>query len=211
MLVILYLVLAKTLSPSELGIQYLQNEKGFSKVINKNNASVILIDSHETGFFMKTYYLKFRVITGYDTIDEVIVRTNKEFAKKNSSYIGLSLYRNSQDYEEFTPLPPGSFYIGNNEFGEWRTNDQGELVWKFKKPLKNLPKFLGWGNFVPNFKFYEQLKIKQNLGEPFFGLHNEFGSNGFITRTEFPQYFTKNKMKEINMKSLLFQYLKENF
>ena len=54
MLVIIYLGLAKALSPSEIGVQYLQNEKGFSKIVKGPLATVILVDTHATGFIIKT-------------------------------------------------------------------------------------------------------------------------------------------------------------
>ncbi len=210
-LVFIYFGLAKTLSPSELGIQYLQNEKSFSKVIKKTNVTAILIDTHETGFFMKTYYLKFRVYSGYDNLEDIIVRTSKEFAHKNSKYIGLSLYRKSEEKEEFLPLPPGSLYIGNNEYGEWKVAEDGSLSWKFNKSFKNLPRYFGWGDFVPTMEFYQQLKIKERLNEPFLGLNNEFGSDGSLTRKEFPQYFNEGRYKKVSLKTLLLQYFKENF
>jgi hypothetical protein len=210
-LVILYLGLAKTLSPSEFGVQYLQNEKGFNKIISGNNTTVILIDTHATGFLMKTYYQKFRVISGYDNVEEIIVRTSKEFARKNLDHIGLSIYRKSDSREEFTPLPPGSLYIGNTEFGDWKINKRGKIVWRFNKPLKNLPRYLGWGTFRPDVDFFQQLKVKQSLGEPFYGPNGEFGSSGFITRKEFPHFFKEERMKKIEMKTLLIEYFKENF
>ncbi len=210
-LVILYLGLAKTLSPSEFGVQYLQNEKGFNKIISGNNTTVILIDTHATGFLMKTYYQKFRVISGYDNVEEIIVRTSKEFARKNLDNIGLSIYRKSDSREEFTPLPPGSLYIGNTEFGDWKINKKGKIVWRFNRPLKNLPRYLGWGTFRPDVDFFQQLKVKQSLGEPFYGPNGEFGSSGFITRKEFPHFFNEERMKKVEMKTLLIEYFKENF
>src|SRR6476659_7853431 len=98
-LIISYLGLAKALSPSEHGVQYLQNERGFSKLIKGDQSTVILVDAHATGFLIKTYYQKYRVISGYDNVEELIVRTSKEFAKKNMKNIGLSLYRVTDEKE----------------------------------------------------------------------------------------------------------------
>src|SRR6476619_5845112 len=149
-LLITYLGLSKALSPSEHGVQYLQNARAFSKIIKGDQSTVILIDTHATGFLIKTYYQKYRVISGYDNVEELIVRTSKEFAKKNMSHIGLSLYRKSDVSEEFLPLPPGSLYLGNREFGDWKTSKKGRVYWKFNKVFKNFPKYLGWGKFRPD-------------------------------------------------------------
>lgn len=211
MLIILYLGLAKALSPSEIGVHYLQNERGFSKLVKAPLATVILMDTHATGFLIKTYYQKYRVISGYDTVEELIVRTSREFAKKNLSHIGLSVYRRSDDKEEFVPLPPGSLYVGNREFGEWRTNKKGVVRWRFNKSFKNFPRYLGWGKYRPTEKFLEGVKESVSLNRPYFGPENEFGPSGRITRESFPHFFKDERMKKVELKTLLIEYLKENF
>ena len=210
-LVITYLGLAKALSPSEHGVQYLQNERAFSKLIKGNQSTAILIDTHATGFLIKTYYQKYRVISGYDNVEELIVRTSKEFAKKNMPHIGLSLYRKSDTSEEFLPLPPGSLYIGNREFGDWKVSKTGRTIWKFNKGYKNFPKYLGWGKFRPDVDFFQQMRSYANLNLPYFGTKQQFGPNGKITRENFPQFFREERMKKVDMKTLLIEYFKENF
>src|SRR5665647_38339 len=165
MLVIVYLGLAKALSPSELGVHYLQNERGFAKLIRSTEATVILVDSHTTGFLIKTYYQKFRVIAGYDSVEELIVRTSKEYAKKNLKNIGLSLYRRTENKEEFLPLPPGSLYLGNRQYGVWTETKSGKIRWRFHKTFKNLPKYLGWGNFRPDEEFYDRMRSSVSLNQ----------------------------------------------
>lgn len=211
MLIIIYLGLAKALSPSEIGVHYLQNERGFSKLVKAPLATVILVDTHATGFLIKTYYQKYRVISGYDQIEELIVRTSKEFARRNLSNIGLSLYRRIDDKEEFLPLPPGTLYIGNREFGDWKTNKKGETTWRFNKAFKNFPRYLGWGKFRPDQNFYQQMKSSVSLNQPYFGPNNEFGPLGSITQENFPHFFKDERMKKVELKTLLIEYLKENF
>lgn len=210
-LMILYLILAKTLSPSEIGIHYLQNEKGFSKLIKDEPTTVILIDTHATGFLIKTYYQKYRIISGYDKVEEVIVRTNKDFARKNLSNIGMSIYRRSQHVENFFPLPPGTIYIANREFGEWKKRKDGSKVWRFNKSFKNFPRYLGWGEFRPDEEFYQTARAHETQGLPFFGMNNEFGPEGRITQESFPQFFKDSKVKKVDLRTLLIEYFQENF
>ncbi len=210
-LTILYLGLAKALSPSETGVQYLQNNKGFSKIVKGHQSTMILVDTHATGFLIKTYYQKYRLISGYDTVEEIIVRTSREFAKKNLKFIGLSIYRKSPEKEEFLPLPPGSLYVGNREYGEWRENKKGEIRWRFNKVFKNFPKYLGWGKFRPDEEFFQELRSRASLNEPFFGVQGEFGPQGKITQENFPHFFNEERMKKVDMKTLLIEYFKENF
>ena len=210
-LTITYLGLAKALSPTEVGVQYLQNEKGFSKILKDPSVSVILIDTHHTGFLIKTYYQKYRVISGYDNIEEMIVRTSREYAKKNIKNVGLSLYRKLDNKEEYLPVPPGSHYVGNPEYGEWRTTKSGIVKWYFWKAFKDFPKFFGWGKWRPTEEFYQQMRNSQVNNKPFYGVEEEFGLNGRITRENFPHFFKTERTKQINMKDLLIEYFKENF
>jgi hypothetical protein len=211
-LTISYLGLAKALSPSEVGVQYVQNEKSFAKILKGNSVSVILVDTHSTGFLIKTYYQKYRVISDYDNIEEMIVRTSREYAKKNLKNIGLSLYRRLENKEESLPLPPGSFYIGNSEYGEWRTSEKtGVTRWIFWKAYKDFPKYFGWGKWRPTEEFYREMRNAQTANHPFYGTHEEFGINGRVTRENFPHFFRSERSKQINMKDLLIEYFKENF
>jgi hypothetical protein len=210
-LMITYLGLAKALSPSEHGVQYLQNERAFPKIIKGNQSTAILIDTHATGFLIKTYYQKYRVISGYDNVEELIVRTSKEFAKKNMKNIGLALFAKSDTTEEYVPLPPGSLYLGNREFGDWKTNKKGKTFWKFSKAFKNYPKYLGWGKFRPDPDFYQQMRSSTSLNQSYYGPNHEFGPTGKITQTSFPQFFREERMKRVEMKTLLIEYFKENF
>lgn len=210
-LTISYLGLAKALSPSEVGVQYLQNERGFNRLFKGNTVSAILIDTHSTGFLIKTYYQKYRVITDYDNVEEVIVRTSREFARKNLPNIGLSLFRKLDSKEETLPLPPGSSYIGNEEYGEWRKNKAGITRWSFWKAYKDFPKFFGWGKWRPDEVFFQQLRNHQLNQKPFYGLESEFGMKGYVTQENFPQFFRPDRTKKVDMKDLLIDYLKENF
>lgn len=211
-LTIAYLGLAKALSPSEVGVQYLQNDKGFNKILKGNSVSAILIDTHTTGFLIKTYYQKYRVISDYDNIEEVIVRTSREFAKKNVKNIGLSLYRKLENKEDTLPLPPGSSYVGNEEYGEWRPSKlTGKNRWIFWKAYKDFPKYFGWGKWRPDEAFYQSMRSSELNGKPFYGNEEEFGINGRVTRENFPHFFRAERSKQINMKDLLIEYFKENF
>jgi hypothetical protein len=210
-LMLAYLGLAKALSPSEIGVQYLQNEKGFSNLVKSPNATLILVDTHATGFLIKTYYQKYRMVAGFDIVEEIIVRTNREFAKRNLPNIGLSVYRRIDGNEEYLPLPPGSSFVGVHAYGDWHLNKTGKLVWSFHRPFKNFPRYLGWGKFRPDQEFFTELKSSISMGRPFYGIHEEFGPNGNITQKSFPHFFQNERMKKIDMKALMIEYLKENF
>ncbi len=210
-LVIFYLGLSKALSPSELGMDYVPNERGLAKIIPGQTVSVILTDMHATGFIIKTYYQKYRLVYGFQGVEEVIVRTSRDFAQKNKNNIGMSLFRRTEGVEETLPMPPGVTYVGNRGFGEWKRDSKGQLRWRFYRAYRNLPRYLGWGRWRPDQTFHEELIAHLERKKTFYGRDNEFGTQGRVTRENFPNFFRPERQHKVDLKTLVLRYFKENF
>lgn len=211
-LVLIYLGVAKSLSPSEYGISYIQNEKSFSELIIGNPVSVILADVHATGFIIKTYYHKYKIVYGFHSYDEMIVRTSNLFHEKYSKYIGMEIFRRYEDKkEEFSLQPPGAVFIGDRHFGHWQVHEGGPKVWEFYRVYRNIPDQLGWGKWRPNFDFYANMQSHLAQKKAFYGLNNEFGPTGVITQKSFPAYFDKTQTTPTSVKQFFLDYFKENF
>jgi len=213
LLVLCYLGLSKAFSPSEFGINYVLNEESLEKLITTAPVSVILIDVHSTGFLIKTYYHKYKLVHGFQTFEELIVRTSSAFKEKNKENIGMSIFRRYEknNRTETNPLPPGALFIGDKNFGSWVNQDSGDKRWEFYRVYRYIPKYLGWIDFKPTYKFYQKLLLHKNQNKPFYGFNDEFGVNGSLTKKAFPNYFKRHLPKEINMKRFIKDYFKENF
>lgn len=210
-LIIAYLGLSKAFSPTELGVYYVPNEKGLARVIPGGNVSVILTDMHATGFIIKTYYQKYRLVHGFQGAEEMIVRTSRDFAKKNRRNIGLSIFRRDENGEETLPMPPGGHLVGKREYGEWRENKNGKMRWQFYRAYKNLPRYLGWGMWRPSPRFLEEYLAHLERSSPYYGPKNEFGASGRVTRNNFPQFFAKDRQQRVDLRTMVLDYFKENF
>ena len=212
LLVLAYLGLSKSLSPSELGVNYIFNEQALEKLIGNGPVSVVLTDVHSTGFIIKTYYHKYKIIYGFQSYDELIARTSSQFKSKHEKHIGLSIFRRYEDGQvDFTPLPPGSIFIGDRNFGRWRKRE-GARTWSFYRVYRHIPIFLGWGDFKPSYNFFQEIQRRTKEKKAFFGFNDEFGLKGSITKKSFPNYFSKlEDAKSINYKEFFNDYLKKNF
>jgi hypothetical protein len=212
-LLLTYLGLSKSLSPNEFGIKYVNSDQSLSDLIPGSPVSVILTDIHSTGFIIKTYYHKYKVVFGFQSYEELIVRTSRIFTEKYKNYLGMSVFRRYKidQQESFTPLPPGSIFIGDKNFGNWEFKDTTNKEWKFFRVYRQIPKYLGWGDFKPTFKIYNKIKLHESQDKPFIGSNDEFGINGTITRKAFPKYFDRQSPKEAKLNNFLKDYVKENF
>jgi hypothetical protein len=210
-LILAYLAISKAISPTEVNVDYIQNEKSFNKIIKGDPVTTILIDVHATGFIFQTFYHKYRLIYGFQGVEEIVVRTSKEFAQKNLDNIGMSLFRRIGGVSEFLPLPPGAEFVGDSQYGYWGVRKSGEIQWKFYRAYRNLPRFLGWKNFRPDQIFYQRVLESKSSGAPFYGLNREFGQHGIITQKSFPHFFTNSRRKRVSLTELFYDYIRENY
>lgn len=211
-LVLVYLGLSKSLSPSEYGVNYVFNEQSLEKLIGAGPVSVILTDIHSKGFIIKTYYHKYKVVYGFQGYEELIARTSSSFSTLHKQHIGLSIFRRYEDGKmSNTALPPGSIFIGDRNFGSWVKDRNNEKIWKFYRVYRHLPNYLGWGKFTPSYKFYQEVQVRMNNNQTFFGFNDEFGANGEITKSYFPNYFKRSSETTINLTKFFEDYFKRNF
>lgn len=213
LLILSYLTLSKSFSPNEFGVKYIKENKDLLPLVPGSPVSLILMDIHSTGFIIKTYYHKYKIIYGFQSFEELIVRTSKKFSEANTPFIGMSVFRRNTEegVENFTPLPPGSIFIGNKNFGNWFGKGGPNRRWRFFRVYKQFPEYFGWEDFVPTFTTHEIINRSMELEKPFFGSNDEFGLNGKITQKAFPQYFERSRPKDLNIKEFLSNYFKENF
>jgi hypothetical protein len=224
-----YIGLYKSFSPNETAITSIAAIGEIDEYITSTPATVILENVHSTGSLIKTYYLKMKVVYPFYTPQEIVVRTTKEFARKNIEYIGMSIYRKEtvkvekSKYSKYskrkdeekevsytTPVVPGLVYLNKSSFGWWKRKNK-KLTWRFYRTYRDLPTELGWGKFRPTKDFYLIARDSFNNKEIFWGLENEFGPKGKITQLNFPDYFNKLKETQIDFKNLLKDYTNSNF
>lgn len=213
LLLLIYLTLSKSLSPSELGINYVNTSKDLSKLINGAPVSAILIDAHTTGFLIKTYYLKYKVVYGFQSYEELVVRTSSSFFKKYSDHIGLATFRRykSDNTISSTPLPPGSVFVGDSNFGQWKRDEKKNKYWKFSRVYRQLPIYLGWDDYKMSEQDYELVRMSMNQEQAFMGLKEYFGMTGKLTLKNFPHFFERKNKYIMTWKDFLKNYFKENF
>ena len=184
-LILIFLGLSKSFSPSIQGVLYINDERDFPNYFHEQPISILLLDSFETGFLIRTYFQKYQIVHGFKPPEQILVKTSKEYWLKSNKYIGMSLFRRNEvdGKESLIPMPPGVLFAGDPSFGYWFNEDSGRKIWKFHNAYKHFPKILFWENFKFSREFHKKAYIFESNSKPFFGLKNEFGTEGHITKT----------------------------
>ncbi len=108
------------------------------KKMNKTETfTVILYDMDIEGTFLKTFKHKYQVIK--DSIGKPEMtetgwhEVSKDFFLQHENNMGMEIASKSKDGKvSKTATPPGySNYIGNSEYGTWRTGSNGGSFWEF--------------------------------------------------------------------------------
>ena len=157
--------------------------------------------------------MKFKIIYGFQAFEELIVRTSRAFKESHIEYLGMSVFRRYKENNEvsYNPLPPGSVFVGDKNFGSWKQHNSGEKVWRFFRIYRQIPDYLGWGDFLPTYDFFSKIPIYQRQNKPYFGDNNEFGLKGTFTKKAFPRYYERQQPQSVNWREFFKNYFQKNF
>lgn len=208
LLILTYLGLSASFSPAQKGTPFMENEKLFGNFFQGAPLTVILTDYFTTGFMIKTYFQRYKVFHGFKAAEERVIRTSKEFYEKNTKNLGMALFRRVEKDQatNTTPLPPGSLFVGDTSYGEWRLANSGEKVWQFHRAYHHFPHAFGWGSYNFTLRAYKTMQYHLDNSTPFYGLNNEFGTDGEISKA-----FLKHIAPPASEKFNLLKHLKKLF
>lgn len=186
LLVLVYLGLSKSFAPSEQGTVYVPNEFALPHIFPSAPVTVILTDSFKTGFLIHTYIQRYQIVHVFKENEDIFVRTSQAFWKNNLSNIGMSIFSRDDKTSTslLTPKVPGLIFIGDPAYGSWEQHESGEKVWTFFNAYRNFPQDFFWGDFLPTQEFHKRALINLEGQRVFYGLNQEFGSEGSITKQE---------------------------
>jgi len=184
LIILVFLSLSASYQPDTKGYFTIVNEQVFPYYFPEAPISIILLENIKVGFIIKSYYQRYKVIYGFKPSQEMIVKTNRDFWRKSSDFVGLSLFvRYEHDRKESTtPMPPGLIFVGNPAYGSWVLDESGNQIWQFHRAYREYPAMFMWGDFSITLDFFNKANLHSEHQKPFFGLRNEFGPDGEVTQ-----------------------------
>jgi hypothetical protein len=230
LLILVFLGISQSSNYSDSDSLYIKNKMMMGAQIEGAPICLVLIDYFKRGLFIKTYYHRYKLIHGFKLPKYITVRTSKDFYQQNLDNIGLSIFRRNDhnNIESTVPMPPGTLFIGNLAYGNWlepneishhhqelssnqlspyQITNNKKKIWVFHRAYKNFTQILGMNHYRVTEDFYELFQNYLKQEKSFRGPRNEFGTNGIITRMNYPEFYKKSIRKKFNFKS----YFKELF
>jgi hypothetical protein len=209
LLTLIYIGFSKSIISLKENRPLLKTEKIFDPFFQNAPLSVVLVGMFEQGYFLKSYFLKLRLVQAYFPTEDIVIQTSKEFYEKNLNNLGMSIYqRRSLDLPgRSIPQPSGSIFLGDLTYGFWKLDKSGDRVWEFHRAFRHFPEILGWGKFRPSMDFFNNLKIHDSYNQSYYGPNGEFGKNGSVSS----KYFLPSTKHKGQRTEMFFPHLKKLF
>ena len=162
LIIFTYLGISKSFYPNKQVTISIPNKFAISSMFRNAPLSIILTDMDEVGLIMKTYLMKYMLISGYQEPISVTIKTNKKYWEESKEFIGMSIFRRKENEETSStvPMPPGFHFIGDSSYGYWRINRKTkEKEWHFYRSSAKLKKYFSYGDYRPTHKMIKQARI----------------------------------------------------
>lgn len=158
--------------------------------------SIVLHDMKEKGNFFKEYLHQYQIVRPEQATETDWLEVPKKLFRRNLPYLGMTIYA-KQDGEEIPKIgPPGYEYVGNDRYGSWHTDSGGRSFWVFYGQYRLLSDLLGGGPI-----FRDHHRTYGSRSGPYFGPNREYGTEGSVTKTKKPDFYSRRMAAAATQKS----------
>ena len=156
--------------------------------------SIILSDMQTEGNFIKSYFQSYRVITPDREFYYDSLRVPKKTYDHYKPYLGMTIWSQKDGKSGENLSPPGYAYVGDQRYGEWRTDSSGRSFWQFYGQYRLLSDLLGMGGRVYRGQ-YDRYRGYHSKNRPYYGPNQTYGTKGTSTRRQYPDFFQRRQAK----------------
>lgn len=169
--------------------------------------SIILHDMDVQGNFVKSYQHKYRIVTqGSDSIPQVTetdwLEVPENFFNAHVDDMGMEIANKAEDGTVSKTASPAGFsnYVGNPEYGEWRTDSHGNSFWSFYGKYRLLSDiFYMSGRPIYRTGYYDYRDNYYGRRAYYGGTSSSgnprYGTNSDHTRSTRPNFFQRRASK----------------
>ena len=174
--------------------------------------SIVLEDMKQDGNFVKTPYQQYRVYFLQDlpgeepkfrTHETGWIQVSEETYKKYEGALGMTIaMKTSKGEESTTPQPTGYQYVGNPQYGQWRTNSSGDSFWEFYGKYAFISSVFDVFESPFKRKYYNNYHNNYYKNRvPYYGRNKQYGTAGSYTRKTKPNFYQRAQTREARSKT----------
>ncbi|KAA3662117.1 MAG: hypothetical protein DWQ10_03140 [Calditrichaeota bacterium] len=168
----------------------------------------------EDGNFFKDYYHRYKTVVGQKENDsDSLVFTSDigewvEVSKKEYqnyyNYLGMVLASKSASGKvQNDKYPPGYQYVGNQRYGNWRTDSHGNSFWEWYGKYAMMSTVFGMFNRPVYRNDWNSYNDFRRRGEPYYGNGSFYGSRGTmygtsgnVTQKTKPNFYQRRAVRQ---------------
>lgn len=185
--VIVYVINLNSSAVSEEGLEVFQKQHQ-----DESDYTILLtdMDYHDDKYWHKYKMLIDRGIgddgeVRFDSIETADwMRVSPPFFKKYENALGMEISRSTNGIVTNSVAPPGySGYVGNDRYGEWRTDSHGHSFWHFYGQYMFMRHFFMTGYYGPtrtSWRNYDE-SYRRNRRD-YYGPTGTFGTGRYTTQ-----------------------------
>lgn len=158
--------------------------------------SIIIDDMKEDGNIFTHYFHKYKIVqldkswvTGWEEVSE-------SYYQQNANFLGMTLASKKDGNTSNQVGPPGYEYVGDKNYGQWKTDSSGGSFWEFYGKYRMFTDVLGFLSGPIYRHDYDGYNSYRNRRMPYYGRNNQYGTHGSYTKKHNPSFFDRRMKRE---------------
>ena len=111
-------------------------------------------------------------------------------------HLGMVILSKGSDGIDRNQHPPGYQQVGNERYGQWRTNSSGQSFWVFAAQYALLSHMIGGFNRPIYRNDWNGYRDARGRGQTYYGAGGAYGTNGSVTRQTNPNFFRRQQTRQ---------------
>lgn len=157
------------------------------------NYTILLHDMDEEGSFSSTFKHRYKIIkNGPDGLPVEVVtewfEVPESYFEQHINDMGMEIAHKKDGVLSKQVSPPGyGNYVGNSQYGQWRTGSDGSSFWEFYGKYAMLSNLVGMMSGPIYRSHYSDYRRSYDMGRPYYGAPSANGQPRYGTFSSYNQ------------------------
>lgn len=174
--------------------------------------SIVLQDMKTEGNFVDEFYHQYKLIAAQKVTGQEEVtfsenttdwlRVDESVYQTYENALGMVVASKDADGKvSNVAQPPGYQYVGNTQYGQWRTNNDGSRFWEFYGKYALISSMFNMFSGPVYYRDYSGYRDYYRTGRPYYGTNNQWGTRGTYAKKTHPTFFQRKQQRASTSKN----------